>query len=227
MTKKYICLMRGINVGGKNMVTMATLKSMFEGLGFTKVQTYINSGNILFQSDETDTDKLADLCHRTIFDELALDIGLMVLEAAILRDAIEHAPDWWAKDPDSTHNALFVIPPATSEEIVTGMGNIKPDYEKLAWFGPVIFWTAALATYSRTRWSQLVKTQYYKSVTIRNAKMHGNLDHTIWEGVDVKGYPVATYSRGNLVFKDDKFVGEKGAGKMVKCKPIRLKGPSL
>jgi dihydropyrimidinase len=66
-----------------------------------------------------------------------------------------------------------------------------------------------------------------KNMTIRNAKMHGNLDHTIWEGVDVKGYPVATYSRGNLVFKDDKFVGEKGAGKMVKCKPIRLKTPSL
>lgn len=66
-----------------------------------------------------------------------------------------------------------------------------------------------------------------KNFTIRNEKMHGNLDHTIWEGTDVKGYPVATYSRGRLVFKDDKFVGERGAGRMVKCKPIRLKGPSL
>jgi hypothetical protein len=45
MIKKYVYLMRGINVGGKNMVSMATLKSIFEGLGFTKVQTYITIRN--------------------------------------------------------------------------------------------------------------------------------------------------------------------------------------
>jgi len=66
-----------------------------------------------------------------------------------------------------------------------------------------------------------------KNVTIKNSEMHGNLDHTIWEGVSVKGYPVATYSRGNLVYKDGEFVGRKGAGKLIKCKPIKLKGPSL
>jgi dihydroorotase-like cyclic amidohydrolase len=57
--------------------------------------------------------------------------------------------------------------------------------------------------------------------------MHGNLDHTIWEGVSVKGYPVATFSRGKLVYKDGEFVGQKGYGKLVKCKPIKLKGPEL
>ena len=48
-----------------------------------------------------------------------------------------------------------------------------------------------------------------KAFTITNRKMHGDTDHTIWEGAKLKGYPVATYSRGKLVFKDDKFVGEK------------------
>ncbi len=66
-----------------------------------------------------------------------------------------------------------------------------------------------------------------KNVTIRNSEMHGNLDHTIWEGVSVKGYPVATYSRGKLVYQDGEFVGQKGYGKLVKCRPIRLKGPGL
>lgn len=66
-----------------------------------------------------------------------------------------------------------------------------------------------------------------KNVTIKNSEMHGNLDHTIWEGVSIKGYPVATYSRGKLVYKDGEFVGQKGYGKLIKCKPIRLKGPEL
>ena len=66
-----------------------------------------------------------------------------------------------------------------------------------------------------------------KAFTITNRKMHGDTDHTIWEGAKLKGYPVATYSRGKLVFKDDKFVGEKGYGKLIKCKPIRLKTPQL
>ena len=66
-----------------------------------------------------------------------------------------------------------------------------------------------------------------KNVTVTNSEMHGNLDHTIWEGVQVKGYPVATYSRGNLVYKDGAFLGQKGAGKLIKCKPIKLTGPQL
>ena len=63
--------------------------------------------------------------------------------------------------------------------------------------------------------------------TVTNDAMHGDTDHTIWEGAKIKGYPVATYSRGNLVFKDGKFVGTKGAGKLIKCKPIKLTGPTL
>lgn len=66
-----------------------------------------------------------------------------------------------------------------------------------------------------------------KNVTIRNAEMHGNLDHTIWEGVQLKGYPAATYSRGRLVYKDGKFLGKKGDGKLVKCKPVKFKTPAL
>lgn len=66
-----------------------------------------------------------------------------------------------------------------------------------------------------------------KSFTITNDKMHGATDHTIWEGAELKGYPVATYSRGKLVFKDGEFVGEKGYGKLIKCKPLKFKTPEL
>jgi dihydropyrimidinase len=49
--------------------------------------------------------------------------------------------------------------------------------------------------------------------------MHSDVDHTIWEGVEVKGYPVMTFSRGKLVFDNGEFVGQPGWGNFVKCKP--------
>lgn len=66
-----------------------------------------------------------------------------------------------------------------------------------------------------------------KDFTISVDNMHSAYDHTIWEGVKVKGYPVATYSRGNLVYKDGEFLGKKGAGQFVKCKPVRHTTPNL
>ena len=66
-----------------------------------------------------------------------------------------------------------------------------------------------------------------KRVTIKNKDMHGATDHTIWEGVSLRGYPIQTWSRGNLVCRDGKFLGQKGAGKFVACKPIKLTSPDL
>ena len=55
-----------------------------------------------------------------------------------------------------------------------------------------------------------------KDFTITCENMHSDYDHTIWEGKQVHGYPVQTYSRGRLVYDNGEFVGEKGWGKFVK-----------
>lgn len=49
---RYIALLRGVNISGKNKVPMAELKKIFEELGFGAVKTYLNSGNVIFSSDE-------------------------------------------------------------------------------------------------------------------------------------------------------------------------------
>ena len=66
-----------------------------------------------------------------------------------------------------------------------------------------------------------------KNFTITNEAMHGDTDHTIWEGVKLKGYPHATYSRGKLVFKDGKFLGKRGDGKLIRCRKLKFNGPEL
>ncbi|MCG8484658.1 MAG: dihydropyrimidinase [Clostridia bacterium] len=66
-----------------------------------------------------------------------------------------------------------------------------------------------------------------KSFTVSVDNMHSDIDHTIWEGVEMQGYPVMTFSRGKLVYKDGDFVGEKGYGEFVKCNPVFFDGPTL
>lgn len=165
---KYIILLRGINVGGKNKVSMFRLKELFEQIGHKDVITYINSGNIFFSSDITDEMKLKDEFEAIIVNEFQLTIPVMIITANDLLSAFDHAPSWWGQDKDSTHNAIFIITPVTFEELSKEVGEINPEYEKIDHYGNVVFWSAAIKNYSRTRWSKLVGTSLYKSITIRN-----------------------------------------------------------
>lgn len=168
---KYVALLRGINVGGNNKVAMGELRTCFEGLGFTNVGTYINSGNVLFESSQTDEVKLAAQCEAAIRKQCGFRVVVAIISAGALQAAVAHAPKWWdlAADVPTKHNALFVIAPATAKDIVQQVGEPKLEYEKMAHYGQVIFWSAPVATFGRTRYSKIVALPAYQAVTIRNA----------------------------------------------------------
>jgi uncharacterized protein (DUF1697 family) len=166
---KYISLLRGVNVGGKNKISMPELKAAFEERGFENVVTYINSGNILFDSDLGLREAKA-ACENLIETGFGLKIAVCIITAGHLADALGHAPEWWNNGADSKHNAIFVISPATAEEVRSAVGEAKPEYEKVSHYGSVIFWSAPLKTFSRTRWSKIVQNKtVYDLITIRNA----------------------------------------------------------
>ena len=102
-------------------------------------------------------------------DTFQLDIPVAVLSVKTLADALSKAPEWWGREDTAKHNAIFVIAPATVQSIIQEVGEAKPEYERIAHVGPVIFWSAPLETFSRTRWSKVVSTSAYGSITIRNA----------------------------------------------------------
>jgi len=166
----YVALLRGINVGGKNIVPMPELKLAFERQGFHRVITYINSGNVIFESDlEESAVKMA--CDVLMAENFSLDIPVFVLSAPDLAEALAHAPEWWNKEPDTRDDAFFVIPPMTAAEICAHVGAVKEEYEKVAYHGSVIFWSAPMATFSRTRWSKITKDKaMYRAITVRGAK---------------------------------------------------------
>lgn len=167
--RQYVALLRGINVGGKNIIAMPQLKAAFEEAGFSDVRTYINSGNVIFKSAEEHVVVLQNACRALIGEAFQLDIPVAVVSIDELSEALDKAPAWWGEDTEVKHNAIFVIAPADAHSIIEIVGEAKPEYEQVAHVGPIIFWSAPRDTFSRTRWSKVVSTSAYESITIRNA----------------------------------------------------------
>ena len=89
---RYVALLRGINVTGKNMIKMETLRGTFAGLGFKNVKSYINSGNLVFETAKTDDGKLAKKIHDAIQIEFGFDISVMVRTMAEIDEIVAWNP---------------------------------------------------------------------------------------------------------------------------------------
>lgn len=106
---RCIALLRGINVGGNNKVAMSELRDCFEKRGFTDVKTYINSGNIFFTSEETNTVVLVDVCESAIEERFGFTVIVTVLSKDEFEEALQHAPSWWADGSEDTRNDALLL----------------------------------------------------------------------------------------------------------------------
>jgi uncharacterized protein (DUF1697 family) len=87
----YIALLRGINVGGKNMIKMADLKSMLEEISLSKVQTYIQSGNVLFESSEA-KEELKSRIEHEIEKTFSFHVDVIIRTRNELEEIIGNCP---------------------------------------------------------------------------------------------------------------------------------------
>jgi uncharacterized protein (DUF1697 family) len=126
--ERYIAFLRGINVGGKNLIRMDELSDIFERLGFTKVITYIQSGNVLFNSDSLSTDQLANQIEAEMSKSMGDHIPVMVRSVRALENLISHNPFTnYPKDQDIHFYLCFLkyrpekIPPLPLISINDGL----------------------------------------------------------------------------------------------------------
>ncbi len=167
--EKFIALLRGINISGRNKVSMPLLKAAFEDVGFLDVSTYINSGNVIFTSNKSNKNELINLCRTIIEERFMLNIPVAIISAKDLSEALANAPEWWDVDKEAINQAIFLIEPVTVEEIFEAVGEAKPEYEQVGRYKNVIFWSAARSTLSKTRWYKIAGSSVNSKVTIRNA----------------------------------------------------------
>ncbi|MDE8051308.1 DUF1697 domain-containing protein [Erysipelothrix rhusiopathiae] len=168
--KTYIALLRGINVGGKHKVQMADLKQIFESLGYTSVKTYINSGNVIFKSENEALKSMQEALEGTLKDFFQFEIPLVIITLEHLEQVLNEAPAWWDKTNKAYyHTAIFVIPPAKLDDIIEVMGEAHVEFESVQSGLDVIYWSADLQNYSKSRWSKTASTSINNCVTLRTA----------------------------------------------------------
>jgi uncharacterized protein (DUF1697 family) len=164
----YLALLRGINVGGKALIKMSELKAALETDGFSEVQTYIQSGNVLFRHSLKDTDKLAELMETSISKHFSMDVRVAVFSHLEWKKIIEAAPSWWGKDNSWKHNLLVLLKPYDMSDAVMAVGELKPDIEAMESGKGVLYQSMSLALFGRTTTGKLASSPIYKQMTVRN-----------------------------------------------------------
>jgi len=169
--KRYIALLRGINVSGKNKIAMSELKAGFVELGYIEVSTHLNSGNVIFSCDTDDRTVLSSAVKVMINNKFELDIPIFIILQQELEDILNHAPDWWGDNNKEIYdNLIFLFPPLSYGEFYNEVGNPKEKYEKVHNYKNAIFWSFSRKDYQKTNWwRETASSNVSKKITIRTA----------------------------------------------------------
>ena len=114
----FVALLRGVNVGGNNMISMSSLKKSFEAMGFPHVSTYINSGNIIFTTKENDARKLEKKIEQMLSKDYQLDSRVVLRSLPEMEKLVQSLPKTWAGDPNWRYNVIFLRHTIDSEKIL-------------------------------------------------------------------------------------------------------------
>ncbi|QGS09435.1 DUF1697 domain-containing protein [Gemella morbillorum] len=166
---KYVLLLRGINVGGKNKVAMSDLKDMISKLGYENVITYINSGNIIFDANDNKEIVRVKISH--MLETFPFSINKVILTQEEYLDEISNLPEWWSEEL-FRRDVLFYSD-KVDYSVMKERIKMMPLNDEMVHFGKrAVFWgkynekNYLLTSYHKL----LMKESFYKSITIRNAR---------------------------------------------------------
>ena len=162
----YLALLRGINVGGKNLIKMTDLRAAFEEMGFTDVVTYIASGNVFFRAPRQKREELAAGMESRLSRRFDTELKVVLLTDAQLRQVIEGAPRGFG---GKSHlcDVLFLRKPLTVKKAFNAL-EFREGIDR-AWPGPgVIYFSRLASRASGSRLSKYAVLPEYKNTTIRS-----------------------------------------------------------
>ncbi len=127
---KYVSLLRGINVGGKNMIKMELLREMFSSLGFENVKSYINSGNIIFETAESNNNELSAKISQKITETFSFDIRVLTRKMQEIENIIANNPFSGQFENDKDVHVFFLDEelPAEKRELLLSHNNENENY---------------------------------------------------------------------------------------------------
>ena len=168
---KHIALLRGINVGGKRKVLMADLKILFSKLGYTNCITYIQSGNIIFDTDgQKNNSQLAETIQKAILDHYQLKVPVMVRKLNEWMQTIKENPFFNNSSISIDRLHLTLLDKNPEEELISKLRTMDLGSDEFVVIGQDVF-ICCEGKYSQ---SKLTNTLFEKKLdcqaTTRNWK---------------------------------------------------------
>lgn len=168
MTAQYLALLRGINVGGKNIIKMADLKASFEEMGFSEVATYIQSGNVVFASNEKDSAKLTDKIEKALSKRFNYTSRLVLVAHPEMKKIVVGAPRGFGEDPDTyRYDVIFLKEPLTPAEAMEQV-SVREGVDRAHEGKSVLYFSRLISRASQSRLTRVISLPVYQNMTIRN-----------------------------------------------------------
>lgn len=165
---RYVVLLRGINVGGKNVIKMSALAACLEEAGFADVVTYIQSGNVLLSSNEARRPALTRKLEQALGERFDYRASVVVRDTREMRRVVGKAPPGFGSAPAAyRYDVLFLKEPLTAAEAMKSVKTRAGVDEAHAGSG-VLYFSRLVARASSSQLSRLTQLPVYQRMTIRN-----------------------------------------------------------
>lgn len=163
----YVALLRAINVGGKGVMKMSAVKECFEQAGFERVTTFIQSGNVIFETDE----RMASVLTAKIETALSATFGYkstaIVRSHAQLKTVVTGVPRSWVRGNHLRRYVAFLRAPVTPQQALEQV-DARESVDTVNAGKSVLYMTTLISALKKSGFTKLVSKPVYQDMTIRN-----------------------------------------------------------
>ncbi len=168
MSMRYVALLRGINVGGKNLIKMTALKSCFEDQGFARVSTYIQSGNVLFEARAADRARLAGRIEKMLTSAFGYPASVVLRSRPEMQQIVDRAPDGFGAQPALyRYDVIFLKEPLQARAALAQVPT-RDGVDQAHAGRSVLYFSRLISQATRSQLSRVTQMPIYQSMTIRN-----------------------------------------------------------
>ena len=163
---KLIALLRGINAGKLRRVEMKRLKVLFESLGYSEVLTYINSGNVIFESGKKSSVVRREIGAR-LKKEFGFSIPVLVKTSREMQKISRAIPEEWENDAEQKSDVAYLFEKIDHKNIINEL-PVKREYIDVRYVKGAVFWNVPRKDYNKSHLNKIIGHKHYQFMTVRN-----------------------------------------------------------